>query len=139
MGDGGESCGGLRVEGRGAVLVGGRSLRRSTLSLRRSRPVAVPSADDELQRLEAAWLARIDAVEAAVGEDLPATRAAWSALMALAEAPAAGPAGLQVKLRALLRVLADAAADTDGPEWRLVVSALAAADGLAAAGDAHTG
>lgn len=114
-----------------AVVGSVRDLLHELARAGRSADLLPADADSQLLRLEAAWLALMaEAVERA-DEDVGAINAAWSALLAVADAPAHGLTGVLVKLRVLLRFLADtSAAEQDTPEARLLTTTLATVERL---------
>ncbi|MCG5238383.1 hypothetical protein ACIU1J_32265 [Azospirillum doebereinerae] len=126
----------LEAEGPGRVwriaVVGSvRDLLVELASVGRATALLPAGADAHLLRLESAWLSLLAESERDDAEGAAAVRAAWSALLAVADAPAHGLTGVLVKLRVLLRFLADtAAADPDSPEQRLLTSTREAVERL---------
>jgi len=104
-----------------------------------------PMPDDRaLLLLERDWLALTAQIERGAGVTPATANALWTALLAVADAPANGPIGILVKLRVLMHVLSDTPAGaSETPEHRLLASTLAAvarlAAGIVTAGEAHQG
>jgi len=126
----------LEAEGPGRVwriaVVGSvRDLLVELASVGRATDLLPSGADAHLLRLESAWLSLLAESDRDDAVGTAAVRAAWSALLAVADAPAHGLTGVLVKLRVLLRFLADtAAADPDSPEYRLLTSTREAVERL---------
>ncbi|MBP2233140.1 hypothetical protein J2847_006475 [Azospirillum agricola] len=126
----------LEAEGCGriwriAVLDSVRDLLADLVRAGRSTAVRPTAADRELLLLEREWLALLAQVERGTGASQADADALWSALLAVADAPAQGLVGALVKLRVLVRVLADTATP-ESPEFRLLATTLAAVERLAA-------
>lgn len=110
-----------------------RALIQDLQRVGRATTLLSTAADANLGLLDRAWRDHVAQVEAADGEAMAETHAAWVSLQALSGAPARGLSGIVIKLRALLDLLGDTAAfaGDDAPEKRLLITTLEAVDRLA--------